>query len=136
MKPLDWNWMKCTPLDSMSPTPWLEALVQHTSEMTTAGQRASVVVLRSLLNEDAYVRTSSEQPEDAAPGEWLPWHVERGRVDADALGKPGVLLVHEALAGAAEDEVFVAVALRARAWKDTGYDPEGFFLSGNAPSQR
>jgi hypothetical protein len=38
-----------------------------------------------------------------------------------------VLLVHEALVGAAEDEAFVVTTLKARAWKATGYDPEGLF---------
>jgi hypothetical protein len=136
MKPLDWNWMKCTPLDPTSPTPWLEALVRHTTEMADAGQRASVIVLRSVLNEDAYVCTATEPPNEAAACEWLPWHVHRGRVDSAELGTPGVLLIHETLAGAAEDEAFVAMALRARAWKDTGYDPEGFFRSGNTTLQR
>lgn len=127
MKPLDWNWKTNTPFDPTNPDPWLESLVRQTSDMPEAGQRASVIVLRSVLDEDAYVRTSSEPPADAEPSEWLPWHVERGRVDAGELGKPGVLLVHEALAGAAEDEPFVVAALRARAWKDTGYDPDSVF---------
>lgn len=127
MNPLDWNWKANTPFDPANPDPWLETLVQHTSDMPAAGQLTSLLVLRSVLNEDAYVRTSCEAPDDAPPGEWLPWHVERGRVDAGEVGQPGVLLVHEALAGAAEDEAFVATALKARAWKDTGYDPDGIF---------
>ncbi len=127
MNSLDWNWKTNTPFDPTNPDPWLESLVRHTSDMPEAGQRASMVVLRSLLNEDAYVCTAATPPADAQPGEWLPWHVERGRVDAGEVGKPGVLLVHEALAGAAEDEAFVATALRARAWRDTGFDPDGHF---------
>lgn len=123
MNPLDWDWKTNTPFDPANPDPWLESLVQHTSEMPAAGQRASVIVLRSVLNEDAYVRTGSEPPADPQAGAWLPWHVERGRVDTSEVGQPGVLLVHEALAGAAEDEAFVVAALQARAWKDTGYDP-------------
>ena len=95
--------------------------------MPEAGQRASVIVLRSVLDDDAFVRTTPAPPADAEAGEWMPWHVERGRVDIGQLGKPGVLLVHETLAGAAEDEAFVATALRARAWRDAGYDPEGIF---------
>ena len=83
--------------------------------------------MRAVLNEDAYVCTTLAPPADAEAGEWLPWHVERGRVDAVELGQPGVLLVHEALAGAAEEEAFVATALRARAWRDTGFDPDGHF---------
>lgn len=127
MNPLDWNWKTNTPFDPANPDPWLESLVQHTSEMPAAGQRASVIVLRSVLNEDAYVCSASEAPADAQAGAWLPWHVERGRVDAGEVGQPGVLLVHEALAGAAEDEAFVVAALQARAWRDTGYDPKGLF---------
>ncbi len=127
MNLLDWNWMTNTPFDPANPDPWLESLVQRTSDMPEAGQRASIIVLRSLLNENAYVLTTGEPPADAAPGEWQPWHVERGRVDAGELGQPGVLLVHEALAGAAEDEAFVVAALQARAWRDTGYDAAGRF---------
>ena len=127
MKSFDWNWKTNTPFDPTNPDPWLESLVRQTSDMPEAGQRASVIVLRSVLNEDAYVRTAGELPADAVPGEWLPWHVERGRVDAGELGQPGVLLVHEALAVAAEDEAFVVAALRARAWKETGYDLAGRF---------
>jgi tripeptide aminopeptidase len=127
MNPLDWSWKTSTPFDPTNPDPWLESLIRHTSALPEAGQRASVIVLRSVLEEDAYVRTSPTIPDDAAPGEWLPWHVERGRVDAAELGTPGVLLVHEALAGAAEDEAFVVAALQARAWRDTGYDPAGWF---------
>ena len=127
MNPLEWNWKTSTPFDPVNPDSWLESLVQHTGDMPLAGQRASVIVLRSVLNEDAYVCTASEPPTDAAPGEWLPWHVQRGRVDAGDLGTPGVLLIHEALAGAAEDESFVATTLKARAWKDNGFDPDGLF---------
>ena len=127
MNPLDWNWKNNTPFDPANPDPWLESLVRRTSDLPEAGQRASVIVLRSMLNEDAYVCTASEPPTDAAPGEWLPWHVQRGRVDAGDLGTPGVLLIHEALAGAAEDESFVATTLKARAWKDNGFDPDGLF---------
>ena len=86
-----------------------------------------MIVLRAVLEEDAYVRSTGELPTDDPPSDWLPWHVQRGRVDATEMGAPGVLLVHEALADAAEDEAFVATALRARAWKDTGYDPDGIF---------
>ena len=127
MNPLDWNWKTSTPFDPVNPDPWLESLVRHTSDLPEAGQRASVIVLRSVLNEDAYVCSACETPADAPPGVWLPWHVQRGRVDAAEMGAPGVLLVHEALAGAAEDEAFIVAALKARAWKDSGYDPDGLF---------
>ena len=127
MNPFDWNRKTNTPFDPTNPDPWLESLVRHTSDMPAAGQRAAVIVLRAVLNEDAYVCTTPESPADAAPGEWLPWHVQRGRVDTGEMGKPGVLLVHEAVAGAAEDEAFFAATLRARAWRDTGFDPDGMF---------
>lgn len=127
MNPLDWNWKTSTPFDPTNPDPWLESLVQHTSDMPEAGQRASVIVLRSVLNEDTYVCTAKEPPADSQEGAWLPWHVQRGRVGSDEMGTPGVLLIHEALADAAEDEAFVATALRARAWRDTGFDPDGLF---------
>ena len=127
MKPLEWNWKTNTPFDPTNPDPWLESLVRHTSDMPEAGRRAAVIVLRAVLNEDAYVCTGREPSADSEQGEWLPWHVQRGRVDATELGQPGVLLVHEALAGAAEDEAFVVAALQARAWRDTGYDAAGRF---------
>lgn len=136
MKPHNWNWMKSTPLDPTSPDIWLKALVQNTSDMPEAGQSASVIVLRSVLNEDAYVCNTSEPLADAEQGDWLPWHVERGRVGVAELGQPGVLLVHEVLAGAAEDEEFIATTLKARAWKDTGYDPEGFFRKWSDTQQQ
>jgi tripeptide aminopeptidase len=127
MNPLDWHWKSNTPFDPVNPDPWLEALVQNTSDMPKAGQRASVIVLRSVLNEDALVCTASEPPVDGHLGAWLPWHVQRGRVAAGELGTPGVLLIHEALADAAEDEAFVATTLKARAWKVDGFDPDDLF---------
>ena len=127
MNPLDWDWKSGTPFDPSNPDPWLESLVRHTSDMPEAGRRAAVIVLRAVLNEDAYVCNANEPPADAQPGVWLPWHVQRGLVEARELGTPGVLLVHEAVACAAEDEAFFAGALRARAWMDTGFDPDGRF---------
>ena len=113
--------------DPQNPDPWLDALVQRTSTMPEAGRRASVQVLRAILNDNHLARSASDFPAAAAPGEWLPWHVQRGRVDVAELGAPGVLVVHEAIAGAAEEEAFVVAALKARAWKETGYDPERLF---------
>ena len=123
----DWNWNSNTPFDPANPDPWLESLLQKTSDTPEAARDGTVMILRSVLDEDSYVCTGSEPPSNAPPGEWLPWHVERGRVGIAELGKPGVLLVHEALVGAAEEEAFVAATLKARAWKDSRFDPGDLF---------
>ena len=135
MNPLDWNWKTNTPFDPVNPKPWLEALVRGTSTMPEAAQVAMVIVLRGVLNDDHFARPAGDFPADAPPGEWLPWHVQRGRVAAGELGTPGVLLVHEAMAGFAEQEAFVGIALKARAWKDTGYDPDGLFGRQSSPQK-
>jgi hypothetical protein len=80
-----------------------------------------------VLNEDAYVKAGSSLPLDAAVNQWVPWHILRGRVEASELQSPGVLLVHEVLAAAAEEERFFAMTLKARVWRDSAYDPEGLF---------
>ena len=86
------DWKFGTPFDPVNPDPWLESLIQHPSDMPLAGQRASVFVLRAVLEGDAYVRSTGQLPADAPPGEWLPWRVQRGRVDDAEMGAPSVLL--------------------------------------------
>jgi len=113
--------------DSTNPDPWLDDVVRRTSNLPELARCGSVHVLRAVLNENEYVKPDGSIPPDAAPTDWVLWHVARGRVGADELDHPGVLLVHEALAAAAEEETFVALTLKARAWRDSGYDPEGLF---------
>jgi hypothetical protein len=123
------NFSITIPFDPFNPDPWLEELMRNTSTSTVpeAARRAVVIVLRAVLNEDGFVKPDGCAPADAAPNEWVLWHILRGRVDGSELHSPGVLLVHEVLAGAAEEEKFFTMTLKARVWRDSGYDPEGLF---------
>src|SRR5438093_248414 len=86
---------------------------------------------RSRVPANDFVNSTGHLPAETRPDEWLAWHVGRGRVDVAELGPPGVLVVHEALAAAAEEAPLVAMTLKARAWKDSGYDPEGLFKASS-----
>ena len=101
--------------DPLNVERWIRALVESDTSVPEGARNAAFIVLKSLYHEDAFVRDATDLRRDDTCREWVCWLPQVGRVSDDALGRPGVVIVHPEIALAAEEEHTFALLLQGRA---------------------